>query len=47
MMTLWTGFKQNRSAFDDTFGPNEEELYVQYKPIIYMRFNTGERIETL
>jgi len=24
-MTLWTGFKQLHSAFDETIGPNEEE----------------------
>jgi len=24
MMTLWTGFKQQHSALDETIGPNEE-----------------------
>jgi len=24
-MTLWTGFKQQNSASDETIGPNEEE----------------------
>jgi len=27
MITLWTGFKQQHSAFDETIGRNEEDTH--------------------
>jgi len=41
MMTLWTGFKQQNFASDNTIGPNEEEATVA---LCFRRIDTRLRV---